>query len=98
MNELMNVSAGHVGLVVWLIWILIGVFEALVAGRAGRSPLAFNIIIGVVASCLGGYLSTCFLGDTPMQLFLISLLGAIFFGAVALWITGALINHFRKDM
>ena len=99
LNQLMNVSAGHIGLLVWVVWLLIGLFAALVAQRytGGRRTFLFDLIIGVVASVLGGYLSTRFLGDTPVQLFLVSVLGAVFFAAAALWVTGSLASRFRKD-
>lgn len=98
-TQLMNVSADHIGWIVWAVWILIGVFAALVAQRytGGRRTFLFDLVIGAVASVLGGYLSTRFLGDTPVQMFLISVLGAVFFAAAALWVTGSLTAHFRKD-
>lgn len=99
MDTLMGVSSTSIGLLVWLVWALIGVLGALVARRAtGRSTFVFDLIIGVVAGVLGGFLSTRFLGDTPVQLFLISILGSVFFVAAALWITSALMAHFRKEM
>ncbi len=99
MDTLMNLTPSHIGWLVWLVWVLIGVLGALWAQRlTGKRTFLFDLIIAVVAAVLGGYLSTCFLGDTPVQLFLISILGAVFFAAAALWITGALMNHFRKDM
>lgn len=97
MNELLSLSPTHIVWMVWLVWVLIGVFGALAAQRfSGRHTLFFDMIIAIVASCLGGYLSTCFLGDTPLQLFLISVLAAIFFAAGALWLTIALIAHFSR--
>ena len=68
MHEYLVVGAEHSGLLVWLLWALIGVFAAMVASRMtqGRRILWFDIIIGLVASTLGGYLSTQFLGDTPL--------------------------------
>ncbi|MDE6525635.1 MAG: hypothetical protein K2L75_00135 [Muribaculaceae bacterium] len=98
-DQMMNVSADHIGWIVWAVWVLIGVFAALVAQRFPglRRAFLFDLVIGVVASTLGGYLSTRFLGDTPVQLFLLSVLGAVFFAAAALWITGSLTARFRKD-
>lgn len=94
----MSVSSESSGLLVWLVWILIGVFCALCASRftGGRRTLWFDMIIAVVASTLGGFLSTQCLGETPMQLFLISILAAIFSAGIMMWIVGALISHFRK--
>ena len=99
MDEIANISPVHLGWIIWVVWALIGIFEALMANRlAGmRRALAFDIIIGIAAAVLGGFLSTRFLGDTPMQLFLVSVLGAVFFGAAVLWFAGWLMNHFRKD-
>lgn len=98
MGTLMSVSSESSGLLVWLVWILIGVFCALCASRftGGRRTLWFDMIIAVVASTLGGFLSTQCLGETPMQLFLISILTAIFSAGIMMWIVGALISHFRK--
>lgn len=99
MNSLMNVSSGSTGLLVWLVWALIGVFGAFVAQRytGGRRTLAFDIIIGGVAAVLGGWLSTQFLGDSAVQLFLLSVLSAVFFAAAALVLVGWLISHFSRD-
>lgn len=99
MHEYLIVGAEHCGLLVWLLWALIGVFAAMVAARMtqGRRILWFDIIIGLVASTLGGYLSTQFLGDTPLMLFLISVMSAAFCSAAVLWITGALTAHFTRD-
>ncbi len=99
MDELMNMTPENIGWLIWLVWALVGVFEALAAQRymGGRRVLLFDLVIGVVAAVLGGYLSTQTLGDTPVQLFLISVLGAIFFGAAALMLTGLLMRHFRND-
>ena len=99
METLMNVSPGEAGVLVWIVWALIGLFEALIAQRVigGRRILMFDVIIGVVFAVLGGYCSTCSLGETPMQLFLISLLAAVFAGGIMLWIAGTLVQHFTKD-
>lgn len=98
MDELMNMTPDNIGWLIWLVWALLGVFEALVARRymGGRPIFLFDLVISVVAAVLGGFLSTQTLGDTPVQLFLISVLGAIFFGAAALFITGLLIRHFSN--
>lgn len=99
MDTLMGVSPTSIGLLVWLVWALIGVLGALVVRRCtGRSTFVFDLIIGVVAGVLGGFLSTRFLGDSPVQLFLLSILGAVFFVAAALWLTATLMAHFRKEM
>lgn len=98
MDALMNIGPGSAGVLVWVLWALLGVFEALVAQRTlgGRRMLALDITVGVVASVIGGFLSLCWLDQAPIQMFLISILGAIFFGAAALWIAGAIYFHFTK--
>lgn len=97
---MLTVSSETIGFFVWLLWALIGVFCALLASRftGGRGSLWFDIIIATVSAVIGGYLSTRFLGDTPMQLFLISIMSAVFSAGIMMWIVGGLINHFRKDM
>lgn len=97
---MLTVSSETIGFFVWLLWALIGVFCALLASRftGGRRSLWFDIIIATVSAVLGGYLSTQFLGDTPIQLFLISIMSAVFSAGIMMWIVGALINHFRKDI
>ena len=99
METLMNIDHDFIGLLIWVVWALIGAFEALVMQRymGGRRILWFDIIIGVVSAVIGGFLSTRFLGDTPLMLFLISILSAIFFSFIMLWIVGALVTFFRKD-
>ena len=99
MEALITVGDGHAGLLVWVLWALLGALVALFAQRltGGKRSLLFDIVIGVVAGVLGGRLSIGFLGDSPMQLFLISILSALFFAIVALWITAALYKHFKKD-
>lgn len=99
MNSLFTFSSDVIGIAVWVLWALIGVFGALIFARAtaGRRILWFDIIIGAVASTSGGYLSTCFIGDSSQQAFLLSILGAVFAGAIVLWISGALFVHFRRD-
>lgn len=99
MEALMNVAPGQAGILVWIVWFLIGLFEALIAQRVlgGRRIMLFDIIIGVVFAVLGGYFSICSLGETPMQLFLISILASIFSAGIMLWIVGALVAHFTKD-
>ncbi len=97
MDSMLSVSSEYIGFFVWLLWALIGVFCALVASRiTGRRSLLFDIIIATVAAVLGGYLSTQFLGNTPMQLFLISILAAAFSAGIMMWITGTLMIHFSK--
>lgn len=98
MNELIAITPEKIGIFIWLTWAAVGVVGAFAAHYCtGRRTFLFDLIIGVVSALLGGYFTTCFIGGGPVQLFLLSVLGAVFFAAVVLWITGALIAHFRKD-
>ena len=97
---MMSIAPGYAGWLVWIVWALIGAFEALAAQRClgGKRILLFDLTIGIVAALIGGYLSICYLGSTPMQLFLISILSAIFASFIVLWIAGGLLLYFtRKD-
>ena len=100
METLASISPGHAGLLIWLVWGLIGLFEGLVASRVlgGRRILFMDIVVGRVAAVLGGILSTNFTGDTPVQLFLLSILAAIFFSALILWLVGALFYKNEEEM
>lgn len=100
MSEMMTITPDSTGWLVWAVWLLIGVVGALTvrAVRTRRSSVSFDMIVSVAAAVLGGYLSTQALGDTPLQLFLISVLGAVFFSAAALWFTGWLMKRFSKNL
>lgn len=100
MDTLASISPGHAGLLIWFVWALIGLFEGLLAARVlgGRRILFMDIVVGVVAAVLGGILSTNFVGDTPVQLFLLSVLAAIFFSALVLWIVGAIFYRNEEEM
>ena len=94
----MDIWPGHAGLLVWVLWGTIGVFEALVAQKClgGRRMILLDIVVAVCAALLGGYGSVCCLGVPPLQMFLISVLAAVFFAGVALWIAGAILLHFSR--
>ncbi len=96
----MNFTIAGVSLPVWVLWILIGFFEALIVSKmlSSRRILFMDSVIGIVFAALGGFLTTCYLGSTAMELFLISILGAIFFAGVALWITGLIFYKDEKKM
>lgn len=98
MDAIITISPEKVGVLIWIIWGLIGVVSALFAQRfmPYRQMLAFNIIIAVVAACIGGFLSVQYVGGTTMMLFFISILGAIFAAGIMLWIIGALTMHFSN--
>lgn len=98
MNELIAISPEKTGILIYVAWAAAGVICAFVSFcRTGRHTFLFDLVIGVIAAVLGGYLTTSFIGGGPVQLFLLSVLGAVFFAAAALWITAALMAHFRKD-
>lgn len=100
MDTIMNIGPGHAGWLVWVVWALIGVFEAMLAQRllGGKRMMAFDLTVGIVAAVVGGYLSICYIGLAPVQLFLVSVLSAAFFGGLVLWLCGTLLIHFsNKD-
>lgn len=90
METIASIAPGHAGILVWLVWGLIGLFEGMAASRVlgGNRILFLDAVIGIVAGGLGGIFTTNFIGDTPIQLFLVSILGVVFFSAAALWIVG----------
>lgn len=93
MDAIATISPGHAGILIWTVWGLIGLFEGLVASSVlGRRRVVFiDVVIGIVSAILAGILSTNFIGDTPVQLFLISVMAAIFASALVLWIFGILL-------
>ena len=98
MSELIAITPERIGWLIWVVWGAIGVLAGMVSSRfVGPRTVFFCIIIGVVAAVFGGYLSTCFLGGGAVQLFLLSVLGAVFGAGIVLWIVAALTSHFRKD-
>lgn len=98
MSELIAITPERIGWLIWVVWGTIGVLAGIVSSRfVGPRTVFFCIIIGVVAAVFGGYLSTCFLGGGAVQLFLLSVLGAVFGAGIVLWIVAALTSHFRKD-
>ncbi len=98
MSELIAITPERIGWLIWVVWGAIGVLAGIVSSRfVGPRTVFFCIIIGVVAAVFGGYLSTCFLGGGAVQLFLLSVLVAVFGAGIVLWIVAALTSHFRKD-
>ena len=107
MSELIAITPERIGWLIWVVWGAIGVLAGIVSSRfVGPRTVFFCIIIGVVAAVFGGYLSTCFLDVVhvlvqcvkgAVQLFLLSVLGAVFGAGIVLWIVAALTSHFRKD-
>ena len=96
METLFGISQNGIGMLVWLLWALIGAFEALLAARMSQKRnLVADLVTGVIAGVLGGYFSIHFAGDSPVQRFLISVMGAVFLAAAALWIMGRLLRRRR---
>ena len=100
MEGFIAVSPGHAGVIIWIVWILIGLFEGLVASKVlgGRRIAFLDAVVGMVAAAIGGILSTNFIGDTPMMLFLISILAAIFTSALVLWLAGMIFYKDSEEM
>lgn len=100
MEHLIAISPGHAGIVIWIVWVLIGLFEGLVASKVlgGRRIAFLDAVVGIVSAAIGGILSTNFIGDTPMMLFLTSVLAAIFASALALWLVGLIFYKDSEDM
>ncbi len=94
----MTIVPENIGLLIWLVWALVGLLTALIVQRitSYKQMLVFNIIIGVVGAVLGGFLSVQFIGATPTMMLLISILGAVFGAGIMLWIVAALMRHFSK--
>ncbi|MFG6388326.1 MAG: hypothetical protein K1V74_07530 [Muribaculaceae bacterium] len=96
METLFGISQSGIGVLVWLLWALIGAFEALLAARMSQKRnLVADLVTGVIAGVLGGYFSIHFAGDSPVQRFLISVMGAVFLAAAAMWIMGRLLRRRR---
>ena len=96
METLFGISQNGIGMLVWLLWALIGAFEALLAARMPQKRnLVADLVTGVIAGVLGGYFSIHFAGDSPVQRFLISVMGAVFLAAAAMWIMGRLLRRRR---
>lgn len=94
METLFGISQNGIGVLVWLLWALIGAFEALLAARMSQKRnLVADLVTGVIAGVLGGYFSIHFAGDSPVQRFLISVMGAVFLAAAAMWIMGRLLRR-----
>lgn len=95
---MMTISPDSIGWLVWVVWFLIGIAGALAVRRMSsrRGAASLDMTVSIVAAVLGGYVCTQTLGDTPVQLFLVSVLGAVFFSAAALWFTGWLLRRFRN--
>ena len=96
METLFGISQNGIGVLVWLLWALIGAFEALLAARMSQKRnLVADLVTGVIAGVFGGYFSIHFAGDSPVQRFLISVVAAALNEAAAMWIMGRLLRRRR---
>lgn len=92
MEALFGTAAGSVGILIWLLWAFIGLFEAFGASRVQRGRILWaDTLAGVLAAMAGGYFCIDFVGDSPTQRLLVSILGAVFLCTAVLWITGRLL-------
>lgn len=73
---------------VWIVWAIIGVIGGYMTGRLlpYGAPTWLTLIIGVAASCLGGWIFTRYFGDTDTDIYL-SLVSSALLTAIAMWIT-----------
>lgn len=93
MDALFDVAEGSIGILVWVIWALIGIVEALIASRfSPKRVLWCDIVVGLAAALAGGYYSIAFAGDGVYQRLLISVLGAVMLTTAALWLLGYFIR------
>lgn len=91
--ELIEISDGQIGLFVWILWALIGLLVALLTWRfSDGRVLWIDCLAAVLMSVAGGFFSSHFIGDTPTQLFLISILGSVLGAVLAVLLT----SNFRR--
>lgn len=81
----------------WLAWMIIGLILGLVGGRmlGGKRSMMLDIIVGIIGSCAGGWMSMKAMGDNTPQLFITSLLVALFVGGAVLWIYDTIMIRYR---
>lgn len=82
----------------WLAWLIIGLIMGLAGGRmlGGKRSVTLDIIVGMIGSCAGGWLSMKAMGDDTPQLFITSLLVAFFVGGAVLWIYDTFMIRYRR--
>lgn len=78
-----------------LIWALMGIVCGIVAAIiwGGRRMLAFDMGIGLIASCGGGCASMVAIGDASQYQFELATLTAFFFAALALFLFGWFVSR-----
>lgn len=83
----------------WAAWIAVGLAIGAMAGRVlgGRRVLVIDLLISMAGACLGGWGSYLAIGDNTPQLFIISVLVALFAAGALLWLFNAIWQMFNKD-
>lgn len=79
----------------WAIWAMIGLVGAIFSDHIfrGRRIMVLDIILGVGGAMLGGYASVKAIGDDSPQLFILSVLVAVFVAWLLLWIAGMIVSR-----
>lgn len=92
-------NMGDINVWAWVAWIVVGMAVGLMAGRAlgGRRVVVIDMLVGIAGACLGGWASDLALGDDTPQLFIISVLVALFVSGGLLWLFDAVWQMFNRD-
>ena len=79
----------------WPIWLLIGLVGGLLASwiGGGRRLIGYNLVIGVVSSVVGGYVSAMTQGEDTPQLTILTAMSAAFLAALSLWLFNSMLGH-----
>lgn len=90
---------GDISIWGWAAWIAVGLAVGATVGRVlgGRRVLAIDLLISIAGACLGGWGSSLAIGDGTPQLFIISVLVALFAAGALLWLFNAIWQMFNKD-
>lgn len=90
-------STPDIEVTTWLLWVAVGIVMALVCAWkfGGRKLLGYDLFVGVVCSIAGGWGSAIVLGDSFKSQMIISVLSAVFVGAIGLYILNKI--AFRKS-
>ena len=90
-------SPVNIEITTWLLWVAVGIVMALVWAwiYGGRKMLAYALFVGVVCSIAGGWGTAWVVGDSVQSQLIVSVLSAVFVGAVGLYILNKI--AFRKS-
>lgn len=82
-------------IVTWSLWIAVGIVVALVSAglQGGSRRLGYDLFVGVVASVLGGWCSSVIAGDTTKAQLIVSVLCALFFSVLAVYILNRVVRR-----